>query len=434
MKISEHMKYSISLILICFLCITVSAQTQENNLFDKLDSLLIEIRFDSAQEYFITRLNFPVEEEQVILYQKYEYFIESVSDLDSQLNKIDFNKLSGFARSMESSFNEQIVGFKAHYVFKLFQKSLSNSDLKQSYALYLTARFFNNIFYLQERKRLLDDYEQCKSLLNGGEFQQVLVELERFEKQENKQSTAYAQVGDSLEYLYSILYNSVLDSLHSEKMWKPKDIVSPQWNLTLGLQIGLLHRNNKEILYVNYPAQGYQYQVLGHVVDPLAVTVIMQMGFYLSSKILVGIKPFYGLALNRKIDIGDQVTKEYQDNFNSEFYGISLFSRYYFRNKVGARPYLDGGIGLILTSREKIYVSKPHMDPVSGLITEPVYMNAQNWKDAFIDLELGMDISSGNGQSSLYSAAFQLKILLNDDMRIYNTHMGIVLKIGLLLN
>lgn len=149
---------------------------------------------------------------------------------------------------------------------------------------------------------------------------------------------------------------------------------------------------------------------------------------------MLGIKPFYGMAFNRKVNIGEVVTKEFQIKINSQFYGSSIFSRYYFRNRVGARPYIDAGIGIIWTEREKGKLADLPWDPGNPSTTAPVYIKETNWQDPFIDFEFGIDYSQASHNNNFYSLAFQIKILLDEDTKIYNTHYAAGLKFGLLFN
>jgi len=196
------------------------------------------------------------------------------------------------------------------------------------------------------------------------------------------------------------------------------------------IQIGLVHFYNKEIFHVYYSTSDHDAYLMGQVVDPLSFTFSVQPAYYVSSKLLVGFKPFYGIALNKRVNIGDLVTQEYQINSNSYFFGTSYFTRYYFRDKVGARPYLDMGFGMIWTYREDTKLTKVHIGPY----TETAVIKETRWNDPFLDIEAGIDYSPTIESRYIYSVSVQFKILLDEEYKIYAAHYGMGFKIGLLLN
>jgi len=329
----------------------------------------------------------------------------------------------------EGKYHKKIAGKYASEFYSKFKTFLYMNNLDKAIEYYLLASHFSSLFVQFEKKRLRYNYNVAHKNFKQEKFELAKENIKVFRK-EIRISDAYAEIGDSLRFLYNNLDNRIQKKINKKQWWEFEEPVSKQWNLNFSFALNTDKQTNAfHLNFIRKPTKKNG-TLDGSERTAFGINCSIQGGYYYLPNCVLGLKMNYGNVFIKKISLHIPATKEVGLDYDRHFISSQFFGRYIFRTHAGARPYADIGIGIRNYWNDE--VESPffilNLDP-----GEKVYLTKTDEIDPFINLEFGIEYLPNVENNFIYTMFLGSNIVFNNDVNIYRIQFFAGFKIGMLL-
>ncbi len=402
------------------------------NKISLLDSLIINQKFNDAKTFYKNELFSFSQNDDVKILDKYNVFLNNILQIDSSFKKVKRSRLNLFSKKLQIMFRKEIAGKMATSLFSQFQEELKGNNYKNAYIYYSLAMFYKQLFNIREKERLLNNYKSAYNLFLSEEYENALQKIENF-KNENIRTIALKNICDSLGFLYNELEKDTKYQIKEKQWWSPKQIIDKKWYSSISFNYGIHKHFNKKVFKFSNSSTNKSALIEGEIINPLAFSFAGQFGYFLSPRFLFGTKILYSIAKHNKIALGREALIEYKLKFDSDHLATDIYIKYFFREKVGARPYIDLGFGAMWSKWEDVKLNDSTQ--ISGITRDnDVYFIGKKSTDAFLDFEFGIDYLSNSESNYFFSLFVQNRFVFNESIEIYLRQTEAGIKIGYLLD
>ncbi len=360
---------------------------------------------------------------------KYYELLKMIDQLVSTNDSIKFKFASRYLK-MSGKFESNVAGKHSHKLYEKFKQYYFNNNLNESIKYFIIAKHFHWLFIQFEKKRLRNNYKTAFKNFKQKNHELSLKYIGDFQN-ENKETLAYSEIGDSLAFRYNILEDLVNKGLIKHKRNISNIEVHKKWNFNLAAGLSTDKRLNS--FYWNFIRRPSEKKdmVSGYEQNYFGFGVSFQGGYYFHPKIFGGIKVNYGIVFMNKISLGKPVSREAVVDYKRYFSSVQIYGKYMFHNKVGIRPYIDFGIGM------RNFWNKEAEFPTLTLALSPgekIYLKGQNETDPFINMEFGTEYLREADGIYIYTFFLNINLVLNNNVKIYRMQYFVGGKIGILLD
>lgn len=327
---------------------------QENHLIDfeqKLDSLLISGNLSNIAQIILENKN--VFNDSSAYNSLVEPYLSLLLNIQNTVafDSIRQKNMSEEYNKLYNMFDESIAGTASVSAYKKFSINYNENRISDAIKFYLIA-YYLKIKYIQKMQdRFNSDFYQIKQNFSKSEYNLVIIAIEDI-RQWSKPFYFFQQKEDSLKYYEEKSQNRQYELLEFNKDYQEQSKVESEFQFTISPQLvytpalnniswSIDNKYNPEDLYIKKipSAFGGCFRISADykITNNFAAGSQFRMGYFSFGSI---VEP--GSFTIIKVD------------HNLKYNGIYAYGRYYFRNKFGAQPYLDLGLGYVSYERKKI--------------------------------------------------------------------------------